>query len=180
VAPEHSQQPAPIDLLDTALRQTEAVLANVREDQLEAPTPCEDWTVAELVDHLVAAPGRFAAMMRGERPDFASSPRTGTDRAERFRAGGDDLLGLWREQRDAAEASVAWQLAELAVHTWDLAKATGQPTDRLEAEVARVGLEFMRENLSAENRGQAFRPEQPAPEGATPYEQIAAFAGRRP
>jgi hypothetical protein len=37
----------------------------------------------------------------------------------------------------------------------------------------------MQENLTTENRGRAFRPAQPAHEDAGPYEEIAAFAGRR-
>lgn len=162
-----------------ALAQATSVLSNVRDDQLEAPTPCEDWTVARLVDHLVATPGHFAGMMQGEQPDFAAAPpQVGADRAERFRSAGDDLLTLWREQGAQAKASAEWQLAELAVHTWDLARATGQSRDGLDPEVARVGLGFMQSNLTAENRGQAFRPEQPVPDGAGPYDQIAAFAGR--
>jgi hypothetical protein len=36
----------------------------------------------------------------------------------------------------------------------------------------------MRANLTADNRGPAFGPEQPAPADAGPYEQIAAYAGR--
>ena len=36
----------------------------------------------------------------------------------------------------------------------------------------------MQANLTAENRSVAFGPEQPAPEGAPPYDRIAAFAGR--
>jgi uncharacterized protein (TIGR03086 family) len=177
---EPQQRSDALDLLATALDQATAILSNVRDDQLTAPTPCDDWTVAQLVDHLVATPGHFAGMMRGEQPDFASvPPHVGADRAERFRSAGDDLLALWHEQGAQAKASAEWQLAELAVHTWDLATATGQPSAALDPEVARTGLGFMRANLTTENRGQAFRPAQPAQDDAGPYEEIAAFAGRR-
>lgn len=170
----------PIEVLTAALQQADAILAQVREDQLDLTTPCEDWTVAQLVDHVVATPEQFAVMMRGERPDFSAvPPHVGTDRAEQFRAGSDALLAQWGEQSDDARANSAWQLAELAVHTWDLATATGQSTETLDPDVARRGLAFMRANLTAENRAPAFRPEQTAPDGAGPYEQIAAFAGRR-
>lgn len=180
MAADQTPQSRAIDLLAGALDQTVVVLANVRDDQLEAPTPCDDWTVAALVDHLVVTPDRFAMMMRGEQPDFAAQPpRVGADRAARFRVAGDTLLALWHEQGGAARGSVDWQLAELAVHTWDLTTATGQSTDRLDPEVARRGLDFMRENLTDENRGEAFGPARPARDDAGPYEQIAAFAGRR-
>lgn len=176
---DQGSQATAANLLDRALSQTSAVLAGVRDDQLATPTPCDDWTVARLVDHLVSAPTRFAAMMRGERPDFTSAPQVGTDREERFRAAGDELLDAWRSPELAARGNLAWQLAELAVHSWDLATATGQPVDSLDPEVAMVGLDFMRASLTPENRSRAFRPEQPAPEDAGAYERIAAFAGRR-
>ena len=71
-----------------------------------------------------------------------------------------------------------WQSAEIAVHTYDLATALGRPTAALDPEVAERGLAFMQANMTADNRGQAFQPEQPAPAGADPYQRIAAFAGR--
>jgi uncharacterized protein (TIGR03086 family) len=179
MASERSQQSGSIDILASALDQTAEVLGNVRDDQLEAPTPCDDWTVGRLVDHIVATPDNFAAMMRGEQPDFSTAaPQVGADRKERFCAGGDTLLALWCEQVDEAQGNADWPLAELAVHTWDLATATGQPTDRLDPEVARRGLDFMQEHLSADKRGKAFGPAQPAPDEADAYRQIAAFAGR--
>lgn len=135
--------------------------------------------MGRLGDHIVATPDNFAAMMRGQQPDFsAAAPQVGADREECFRASGDTLLALWSEQGAQAQGSADWQLAELAVHTWDLATATGQPTDRLDPEVARRGLDFMQENLSADNRERAFGPAQPAPEDADAYRRIAAFAGR--
>jgi hypothetical protein len=45
--------------------------------------------------------------------------------------------------------------------------------------VAERGLAFMRANLTPDNRGAAFGPEQTAPDDADAYQQIAAFAGRQ-
>ena len=64
------------------------------------------------------------------------------------------------------------------MHTWGLATATGRSTGDLEPAVAERGLAFMRANLTDDNRGAAFAPEQPAPEGADAYQRVAAFAGR--
>jgi uncharacterized protein (TIGR03086 family) len=179
MATQQPQVADAVDLLARALAQAAEVLARVREEQLGAPTPCEEWTVGQLVDHLVAAPHHFAQMMRGERADFSSPPpQVGSDREQRLRAAGDELLAVWREQGEEAQGSVDWQLAELAVHTWDLARATGQSTGNLDPEVARRGLAFMEQNLSADNRGRAFGPPRPAPTGTDAYGRIAAFAGR--
>jgi uncharacterized protein (TIGR03086 family) len=118
-------------------------------------------------------------MMNGSQPDWsAAAPRVSQDWAGAFRVSADDLIHAWHGRPDAESASADWQSAELATHTWDLARAIGRSTDDLDAEVAERGLAFMRENLTADNRSAAFGPEQPAPEGASAYDRIAAFAGR--
>lgn len=175
----NTEQTGPVDLLTSALDQTAGILANVGEDQLDGPTPCDDWTVGRLIDHIVSGPDKFARMMRGEQPDFSvADPQVGADREERFRVSGAALLRLWGEQDGQGGGASDWQLAELAVHTWDLATATGQPTDELDPEVAQHGLNFMQQNLTDDNRTGAFHAARPAPADADPYAQIAAFAGR--
>ena len=168
-----------VRVLGHALDQTGDVLAAVHPDDLGRPTPCADWTVQQLVDHLVATPARFLQMMNGEQPDWsAEPPRVAQDWAGAFRVSADNLIHAWHGRPDTETASADWQSAELATHTWDLARAIGRSTDDLDAEVAERGLAFMRANLTAENRSVAFGPEQAAPEGAPPYDRIAAFAGR--
>jgi uncharacterized protein (TIGR03086 family) len=169
---------AEIRVLSRALDQTGDVLAQVHVDQLSLPTPCSDWTVAELAAHLVATPGRFLQMLRGEEADWSATPAPIADRAaETFRNAADDLLHAWHQQPEETPGA-DWQTAELAVHTWDLATALGRPTATLDPEVAERGAAFMRANLTEDNRGPVFGPEQQAPENADPYTRLAAFAGR--
>jgi uncharacterized protein (TIGR03086 family) len=143
-------------------------------------TPCEEWSVQDLVDHIVAAPEKFARMVRGEPIDWsAPTPSAGDDPAARFRSHAEELLRAWRGH-DAGSGPVAldWLCAEFAVHTWDLATATGRTTGGLDPEVAEHGLAFMRANLTEDNRSPAFGSERPAPDGADAYQRIAAFSGR--
>lgn len=170
---------SPLDVLSRALDQAAAILGEVRAEHLDLATPCDDWSVAQLADHLVAAPGRFVQMMRGEQPDWSGQPAwSDEDRVPAFRAGADALLHAWSEQGDAAAASADWQSAELGLHAWDLARGIGRPTDTLDPEVAQRGLDFMRANLTADNRGNVFAAERPAPEDASLSDRLAAFAGR--
>jgi uncharacterized protein (TIGR03086 family) len=166
-------------VLSRALRQVAALLDEVRADDVDRPTPCRDWSVARLVDHLVADPTHFVSMLRGEQPDWtAGDPHVDGDPVAAFRTAADALVDEWSRQEESAVASADWQTAELAVHAWDLARALGRPTETLDEEAARRGLAFMRSNLSAENRGAAFDAEQPAPPDASIQDELAAFAGR--
>lgn len=169
-----------LGVLSRGLDQAASLLASVGDDDLSKPTPCHDWSTAQLVDHLAAAPTHFAQMMRGEEVDWsAPPPHVGRERADTFRAGADDLLATWRAVTDG-EGSMPpdWQCAEIAVHSYDLASAIGRPTADLDAEVAERALAFMQASLTPDNRGEVFRPEQPAPDEADAYQRLAAFAGR--
>jgi uncharacterized protein (TIGR03086 family) len=169
-----------LDVLSRGLDQTAGLVGEVSDEQLGRPTPCPDWTVSDLVDHLVRGTENFARTVRGDEVDWsAPTPHAGPDRVGAFRAAADALLEAW-QQRGTERASIGpdWQCAELAVHTYDLAAALDSRTSGLDPEVAERGLAFMQANLAPEVRGEVFGPEQPAPPGADAYERIAAFAGR--
>lgn len=188
----------PLDLLARALDQAGAVLAAVGEEQAGQPTPCRSWDVAALRRHLVHDLSQFAVAARGGRPDWSQpAPDAGPDWVGAFRAGADELLAAWREVdltgtitlpglgEAPARFPLDQQVAEFAVHAWDLATATGQPTgpDRLDPEIAEAALAWMRGALRPEFRGgeeegKAFGPETPAPADADAYTRLAAFAGR--
>lgn len=169
-----------IGVLSRALDQTGDLLDHVNADVLNRPTPCSDWDVAALADHLVNDPRQFLLMVRGGQPDWSAPTPHVTDAwGPTFRASANELVQALHGLGDDAPLPPAMQLAEFAVHGWDLATALGLPLDGLDPEVAELGLEFMRANLKPEMRTGAFGPEQPAPPGAGPYDRIAAFAGRR-
>src|SRR3954453_7673668 len=166
-------------VLRRGLDQLAGLLEDVPDAALSDPTPCPQWNVQDLVDHIVAAPSRFARMARGEAVDWSETPSAGREAAAQFRSHAEDLFRAVDDHAvPGGSVPLDWQSAELAVHTWDLATALGRPTTDLDAEVAERGLAFMRAGLTDDNRGPAFGPEQPAPEGADPYQRIAAFAGR--
>lgn len=169
-----------VAVLHRALDQLADLLDGLPAGALGDRTPCEGWTVETLVDHIVAAPAKFARMVRGEPVDWSvPTPSAGPDPAAAFRSHGEELLHAWRDQDAAGGApGIDWQCAELAVHTWDLAAALGRTTGALDPQPAERGLDFMRANLTEDNRSPAFGPEQRPPDGADAYQRVAAFAGR--
>ncbi len=170
---------APLTVLSRSLDQLGDLLVHVRSDSLDAQTPCSDWTLGQLADHVVAAPAKFAIMVRGEQPDWAApAPHLDDGWAGAFRSSADDLMHLWHQGSATEGPGPEWQTAEFAVHAWDLARTLGRSTSELDPEVAEQGLAFMKANLRDEIRGEAFGPEKPAPPGGDAYDEIAAFAGR--
>jgi uncharacterized protein (TIGR03086 family) len=74
---------------------------------------------------------------------------------------------------------VGQQIADLAVHAWDVALATGQSPD-VDTAVVEYAFEWGRQNLKPEFRGAAFGPEITVPADAPVYDRLVGFFGRDP
>ena len=178
--------------LEAAIQSTRAVLAATSRDQLGLPTPCASWDVAGLVNHLIGAQHFFLDAMNGqpsgEAPDFAAGDYLAAfDQATAaclaaFSAEGalTKTVKLPFGEMPAA-AVVGLAATDTFTHGWDLAKATGQPTD-LAPELA-VGLlaaskQAIQPGFRGEDGKAPFGTEQQAPAGATGADKLAAFLGR--
>jgi uncharacterized protein (TIGR03086 family) len=179
--------------LETAIQTTRGVLAGVTREQLGLPTPCASWTVADVINHVVGGQYFFAASMRGEtpssdRPDFAAG-----DFVAAFEDGSAASLAAFGVD-GAMERTVHLPFGDMPgsvvvglaatdtfTHAWDVARATGQPSD-LAPELAAGLLERIKVGLPPEVRGAdgeaPFGPEQEAPAGSSNADQLAAFLGR--
>lgn len=163
-------------LIVRGLDQLVSLLGGVTPDQASRPTPCADWTVADLADHVVGTTAQFTVMAQGGQPDWGAAPTHEAQPAEALRRRSDEFVTAL----EAGDGSfpVGMAAGELAVHTWDLATALGRDTADLDPAVAEAGRAFMTQSLTDQMRGDAFGPEQPAPAGADAYQRAAAFAGR--
>jgi uncharacterized protein (TIGR03086 family) len=175
------------------------IVSGIAAGELGHPTPCPGYDVAALIDHLVEASRRAAALGSGQAPppgdrsphvELSDAPAQLRSAAEEAsRAWGDDSsLSLrhtmpWGEQYTGATL-VDMYLAELAAHAWDLARATGQ-TGKLDPSLALPALQGARAMIKAQYRnmvgpGAPSGTEiAPAP-GADDWERLAAFTGRDP
>lgn len=174
------------------------VVSGVAAGSLQLPTPCPDYDVAALIDHLVGAGQRAVDLGRGLTPTGAEFPHVAlADAPDLLRQEAKDARAAWADDaRLTATTTMPWgetytgatlvdmYLAEIATHTWDLATATDQ-LDRLDAELAGAALASARSMLKPEYRnqmapGSPFGTEIPAPDDATSWERLAAFMGRQP
>jgi len=180
-----------VDLLD-ALERTfdhaHGVIAGVSLDQYDDKTPCAEWTVRDLLEHMVGVVAGLGAAASGNPPSpFALA----ADPAAQFQAAAATTLAAWRAPGaldnvvDIPAGSMPGRvvaginLLDTATHTWDLATATGQPAS-LPDEVASAALETSRATIRAEIRPGRFGPEIPAPDGASSTDALVAFLGRVP
>jgi uncharacterized protein (TIGR03086 family) len=167
------------------------VASRLTPSDLDAPTPCSDFTVRGVLGHMIGGATQFAAAFRGTTPavvpvDVADRP----DVVERAGAALGDLIAAISapgalDQMVAApfgempgEAFARFVVLDGLVHGWDIATATGQaydPSDQLVAEVEG----FARQAIADEMRdGDTFAAEVTAPADASPIERLAAFTGR--
>jgi uncharacterized protein (TIGR03086 family) len=183
-----------LDLLERAVNQMDAIVAGVRPDQERLPTPCTDWDVQALLGHVIGhSMPNFIVAAGGGTPDWqAPAAVVHADWADAYSTAAGELLSRWRAadmERMVASGSgeaplrsrADQQIAELAVHAWDLARATGHDGP-LDAAVAEHALGWSRPLLKPQYRGagQGFGPEVPVPSDAPIYDKLAGWFGRNP
>lgn len=121
------------------------LLGRIRDDQLDDPTPCDEYAVGALIDHVDLVVRGATALAAGDGNGLANADTELVHTGPGWRAVAEARLGALAR---AWEVSSAWTgsgnvpdsdlsnerwatiaLTELVVHGWDLARATGQPFD---------------------------------------------------
>ena len=163
------------------------VVTGITPDQLGNPTPCANFTVRGVLEHMLAGATAFAAAYRGEQspvePDLA-------DPLGSFGPVLDDLVAAVTAP-GALDRTIQAPFGELAggtfarfvvldglVHGWDLATATGQPYEPPEELVA-AAFAFARQAIDPLRDGDTFAAAIEPAAGASPIERLANYAGRR-
>jgi len=182
-------------ILEQAFATTGSVLQHVEESDLDLPTPCTDWNVRALINHIVGGTEFFAVTAEsGTAPkrDFDDVPFE--DVMSTFEAGSKRAVTAFGQPGTADKAmalpfgtipgSQVEMIAALDTftHGWDLARSIGQSTN-IHPGLATQILEVARVAIPDALRG----PSGQAPFGmanevvdpSTPADALAAFLGRR-
>ncbi|MFD4140028.1 TIGR03086 family metal-binding protein [Streptomyces sp. NBC_00390] len=167
----------------------------VAAGRLPAPTPCTDWDVRGLANHLVlyTSHGLEHRALRKPLPDALASRdfTADTDWAARYAAQLDRALTAWSDPvvwegevdlgfttMPAAEiASLITK--ELAVHGWDLARATGQD-HRISDGAGALVLAVVEQHADVYRQYDGFATPVPAPDSAPAFRRALAATGRDP
>jgi uncharacterized protein (TIGR03086 family) len=186
---------AALDLLSRAHDGFAQRLALVRPGQWAAPTPCTEWDVRALVNHVVGANRRYTMLLHGATTDEVEATRAADhlsgDPVTSFAATAAELTAAFAEPGAMARTAyhragertgaqlLEMRVLDIAVHTWDLARAIGA-SESLDPGVVAFALTLQDTFDAARQRG-AFAP----PPGNTPADSSAQacllyLAGRQP
>jgi uncharacterized protein (TIGR03086 family) len=185
----------PFDRAAITLAACRAVLWRLTEDDLSRPSPCTEYTVGEVGQHVV----RSMVLLASVAGDPAAGPAAGPvgpvgpaagSLEEQVAVTTEAALAAWRSRgvggtvavgRSTLPADLAFEIIpmELLVHGWDMARATGQQID-VPPEVADHLLGRARELVTEDKRGRSFAAEVPPGPQASALQRLIAFTGRVP
>jgi uncharacterized protein (TIGR03086 family) len=170
-------------------------VAHVDASQFNQPTPCGDWDTRALLNHLILwtsyslearAHGESASQELMDR-DFAADPGFVAD----YQAQLDRALAAWSEPAvwersldmmgtpTPASDIAGLIIAEMVLHGWDLAAATGQ---RFEVgdQAAAVALKAVEDNAEMFRKYEGFAEPVEVPSSAPLLDQVLGASGRDP
>lgn len=172
---------------EAALGVLQRVLHPLSRDDLSRQTPCSEFDVAELTDHLLKSITSIGGAVGAEFP-----PRAADDSVERqviatgrpaldalHRHGPDNIVTLGSNEVPARMLAGILSI-EFLVHGWDYAMATGHPVDVADS-MAEYVLELAKKIITPQGRstvGFADPVDVPADAGA--LDRLVAFTGRDP
>jgi uncharacterized protein (TIGR03086 family) len=171
-----------LDLYGRAADWTAATLANTKD--LDATTPCDEWSVRDLLNHVFDTQNYFSGTARGEDvsppgpnpPDIVSAdPRADFDRIR------GEVTDAFRKDGVIEKTGPALGIAfsDLLIHTWDLARATGQDA-KMPDGLAEAAYGLIHGKFSDEQRKGMFKPEIEVGDDASAEDRLLAYTGRTP
>ncbi|MEU4342188.1 TIGR03086 family metal-binding protein [Nocardia sp. NPDC023852] len=134
------------DVLASSYRALETVVAGVGDDQWQLPTPCSEWDVTQVVQHAAGDQLAYAECLGiGDGPadnPFAPSGDVDGSPSDLVREAIEQVSAAWATVADDSETvptplphgALATPVAavmcalDAAVHAWDIAIATRQPS----------------------------------------------------
>ncbi|MBF6355382.1 TIGR03086 family protein [Nocardia higoensis] len=179
--------------IDRALDTTAAIVSAVEDDQLTAATPCADWDVRTVLNHLVGGMHAFATKLSGNDSGAGNADGwLGSDPQTAYAAAAEIDRAAWRRPDVPtatvhlgigpvpAPAAVQIHLTELVVHGLDLALAIGR-ADLIDDAMCAELLETMRGygGIDVYREAGLFAPALPVDDDAPGHRALMAYTGRK-
>ena len=183
-----------LDALDRSFASTREAVARVGPGELTLPTPCSEWDVQAVLDHVITVLTVFEAIAAKRAPEpvgghgaAIDDPLVAYDKAAATTLAAWGAPGaLDGEGTLPIGLTVPTELAaginflDCLVHGWDLRRALGDETE-LDPQLAEHALEVATVVVTPELReAGAFAPEVPVAADASPTARLVGFLGRQP
>ncbi len=181
----------PIGRIESAVQHASKIVNGVKDDQYGVQTPCSEFKVKDLLNHVIGGLEMLRDAASGGSPAMPDGDQFGAEPGKEYDARSAKLLEVLKEPGTLdrtwkmpfgelpGQAMAGICFVENVTHAWDLAKATGQDTtipDDLIAEAREVV-----EPMEAMWRMQGVcGPVIEVPESASATDRFAGFMGRQP
>jgi uncharacterized protein (TIGR03086 family) len=151
---------------------------------LDAVTPCDDWDVRTLMNHMLDTQRYFAGAARGEDvslPSPTPPELLGDDPAAEFDRARAETVSAFSEpgviERTGPSLGIAF--SDQLLHGWDLARATGQDATMPEG-LPEAAYGMIHGRFTDEQRKGLFKPEVAVASDAPAQDKLLAYTGRDP
>ncbi|MDH3295831.1 MAG: TIGR03086 family metal-binding protein [Acidimicrobiia bacterium] len=180
----------------TALENTNtimnSVISQLTSDHRHMSTPCTEWDVHQVIDHVCQGSHGIAGALQGQAPPenadeidlLAKGPANGW--AEAYNAlsaaATPDILSATHQLpfgEMPGEAAMSVIVADALVHAWDVASGAGVDID-ISDELAEWGLATWKMVVPAEGRQGGFGPVVPVADDASALDRLLGYTGRQP
>jgi uncharacterized protein (TIGR03086 family) len=172
-----------LDLFDRGSAWTQEKIAGA-VGKLDAQTPCDEWDVRTLLNHLMQGQKLFQGGARGEpaAPPAAMPPDVlGDDPVAQYEEARQATMAAYREP--GALENHAFLLGigfvDQLVHGWDLAKATGQDT-AMPSDLAETAFGLVNGQLPTDGSSPFFKAAVQVPDDAPAQDKLLGLGGRDP
>lgn len=186
-----------LDLDQRALSGAGQIVAQVTAGQLGGPTPCQGWTLATLLAHMVAHNHGFAAAARGEQvaasvwdsAPLGDDPQAAFQESAARASAAFAAPGALSRQLDLpglggfpARTAISFHFVDYLIHGWDVARAIGAVSEP-DPELVAVALSMVSrypDTPEVRGPGAPFGPKVEVPADAPPLARLVGLLGRSP
>ena len=180
-----------LERIEKATAECETAINGVGAGDLDKSTPCAEFNVKELLNHVIAGMSMLKTAASGGKATPPEGNIVGDDPAGQYTAARDELLGVlkedgvfdrtWEMPFGAMPGKMMAGIAflEHLTHAWDVRKATGQPTELPEALVNECMGVIQPMDQMLRMPG-VCGPAVEVPDTASTTDKFVAFLGRQP
>jgi uncharacterized protein (TIGR03086 family) len=152
--------------------------------KLDVATPCDEWTVRDLLNHILETQQFFVSRARNEDvppPSPKPAELVGDNPVNDFNHARSEVLTVFGEDGVIARTgpSLGIAFSDQLLHGWDVAKATGQDATMPEG-LAEAAYTIIHGRFTDDERKGIFGPEIAVPASASAQDRLLAYTGRNP